>query len=251
MDNSLLEATYALNNVPSLKNLLSTVISWRLFDLFMKHKDKLAELESKNTFNDITTFLEDRNNSTQIKCGFSIKSNVSGLLADFDDIDDNIIQTDKDSKIGDIIFHHVYGTHAIDEIIPLSAKQHTKLHNEIKKIYFEEILKHKAINEIYDEFIKAHEKTSGGGYNAFGDRVKAYEVTLVRIAIGALSILDENTRADIYKKALNILQANNTIPRDIKALKASELNNYVKDKQNQSKKTSVAEDFREYEIMWN
>ena len=251
MNNNLLEATYALNNVPSLKNLLSTIISWRLFDLFMTHKDKLAELESKNTFNVIASFLEDPNNKTQIKCGFSIKSNVSGLLADFEDIDDSVIQANKDSKIGDIIFHHIYGTHVVDEIIPLSTKQHTKLHSEIKKVYFEEILKNNTIKAIYDEFVTTHEKTAGGGYDAFGDRVKAYEVTLIRIALGALSLLNENTRADIYKKALSNLQNNNVIPKDIKVLKASELAGYAKARQQQNKETSVAEEFRAYEIMWN
>lgn len=250
MNNSLLESTYALNNVPNLKNLLGTVLSWRLFDLFMKNKAQLAEFENQNTFDQIASFLEAANNSTSIKCGFSIKSNVSGLLADFDGIDDKIIQAEKDLKVKDVVFHHVYGTHTIDEIIPLSTKQHTKLHSEIKKIYFETILKNTAINEVYSEFVAAHKKTANGGYNAFGDRVKAYEVTLVRIAIVILDLIDKDARAAIYKKALENLQANNTISKDIEILTASKLSTYTK-KKNASDKSSIVESFYLYESLWD
>lgn len=249
MNNNLLESTYALNNLPNLKNLLGTVLSWRLFDLFMENKARLAEFENQNTFDQVASFLEAANNSTSIKCGFSIKSNVNGLLADFDDIDDNIIQVEKDLKIKDIVFHHVYGTHTIDEIIPLSTKQHTKLHSEIKKIYFEKILKNNAINKVYDEFVTAHEKTANGGYSAFGDRVKAYEVTLVRIAVIILDLIDKDVRATIYKKALENLQANNIIPKDIEILTASKLSTYTK-KKHMSDESSIAESFHLYENLW-
>ena len=250
MNSILTEATYALNNMPSLKSLLGTVISWRMFELFVQNKSQLAELRNKNTFENIAEFLENLNNGTTIKCGFSIKSNVSGTLSNANDIDDKILKAVKDTKIGDTVFHHIFGTHDIDKIIPLTTRQHTKLHNEIKKVYFEEMLKNDRIRVIYDEFVKAHEKTANGGYNVFGDRVKAYEVTIVRIAIVILVLLSKNTRAQIYKQALENLQAKDEIPR-IDPIKTADIPKYIEaQKQKSESKASVADDFKLYENLW-
>lgn len=250
MNNTLTEATYALNNVPSLKSLLGTVISWRMFELFVQNKSQLAELRNKNTFENIAEFLENPNNGTAIKCGFSIKSNVSGTLTTANDVDDKILKAVKDTKIGDTVFHHIFGTHDIDKIIPLTTRQHTKLHNEIKRVYFDEILKNERIQIIYDEFVKAHEKTTNGGYGVFGDRVKAYEVTIVRIAIVILVLLSKNTRAQIYKQALENLQAKDEIPR-IDPINTADIPKYIEaQKQKSESKASVVADFKLYESLW-
>ena len=84
MQNILTEATYALNNVPTLKSLLGTVISWRMFEIFVQNKSQLAKFIPENTFDAIAGFLEDPNNSTAVKCGFSIMSSILLMICDLD-----------------------------------------------------------------------------------------------------------------------------------------------------------------------
>ena len=245
MNKQLMEANYSLKTPTNLASFINTVISWRLVDLFIKNKTQLDRIN--NSFIDVAEFLE--TSTTGIQCGFSINSNVGGMgVADASDVEVEELPIDSDAskeiKQGDVVYHHTHGTHKNDEVIPLSSKLHAKLHSEIKKLYKEAILKNKDLDNIYKDFVHNHKAAGKDSYTAFGNRIKAFEVTLIRIAKEIVDLLEEDERSKIYLAALDELVDQGLIDKNkittLRKLKNNNKNNIAK---STGKLNSVSEEF--------
>lgn len=237
----LYEANYALSErLPTKDNLVSTVLGWRLADMFIANKNTIIDL-AKESIDTIATKLEAGING--LTMGFSIQSNVRGKGNAISKLVDD---TSKEVTENDVVYHHVHGTHEIDEVVPLSTQQHTELHNHIRKKYKAAILgltltdeqkrnNIKTIDEIYLEFTKACEGTPKT-YADYGARIKAYEATLIRIAALMIQLLEPAMKSSIYLAALKELFPNKKID-SLKNLK----------NKNQS---AAVEEFKIYETLW-
>lgn len=171
------ERTYALSDQRKIsrKDLLYSVLSWRMVDLF-----------------------RDKSSIDKLPPGFSIVSNVRGTSKNGDLLDDILNK------------HHREGSHYINNISYLTSQQHTKLHNILRNLFIQDLdsnsLIKSKIDSIYSEFVKTYE-IKLTSYDYFGDRLKAYETALKDIALCIHDILsDRDYISTLYIRAENELK---------------------------------------------
>lgn len=199
----LIEATYALTDKKKLSknDLLYTVLGWRMVKLFEK-RDEISKLPP----------------------GFSIMSNHRGGGT-------------KEDLIDTLVKHHICGTHEIDEVISLSTKEHTRLHNEIRKLFVAKVRDRKEIDTIFNKFRQTYTKTLDT-YAAFGGRLESYETALKEIAVVVHDLISSQEFInELYKEALN---------------NCKHKFNTTADNQNETTLSNdILEDFKVYETLWN
>lgn len=225
-DKYLTEATYALSDKRKLTkgNLLSTVLGWQLVETFRElnqaNKLDIQKLGEKD--------LEGK--LVGIKPGFSIMSNEGGGK-------DFLNSELTGEQIDDKIAHHKHGTHENPEVEKLTVREHTLLHNEIRKLFEAKVETYDAIDKIYSEFRLNYDNNKLDSYAAFGDRLKAYETALIKIAIVLYHLIgDKNFITQLYQEALDKLKAEGKLPS---------LSNKTSAEQ-----SSTVEEFRIYENLW-
>lgn len=183
MDSGLFEATYALTDKKQLtkNDLLYTALSWKLVELF-KDKAKINTLPP----------------------GFSIRSNHRGSGT-------------KDGLIDTLVKHHICGTHDIADVIELSTREHTLLHNEIRKLFVNKINdRNVEIDNIFNKFLQTYNKPLVT-YTDFGYRLESYETALKEIALVIHDLISDQAFIDIlYKEALDNLVSAGKIDINIK-----------------------------------
>ena len=203
MQNILTEATYALTDKKRLtkNDLLYTVLGWRMVKLFEK-RDEIKNLAP----------------------GFSIMSNHKGTGP-------------REGLIDTLVGHHICGTHEIDEVAGLSVKDHTLLHNEIRKLFVATVSNRAEIDTIFNKFLQTYAKPLNT-YADFGGRLESYETALKEIALAVHDLIsNQDFINELYKKALNNCRS-----------KLSSLTNNKTEELDI--KSSILESFKEYESLW-
>ena len=179
MNDILLEATYALTDKKQLtkNDLLCVVLGWRMVELF-KNKDGIKSLPP----------------------GFSIMSNRRGT-----EEKDGLISTLLNDTHADKIKHHIHGTHKKDETVELTTKEHTSLHNEIRKLFIAKVQDNPEIDKIFNNFLLTYQKPLKT-YEDFGGRLESYEIALKEIALVVHALIcDQKVITELYEKAFNQL----------------------------------------------
>lgn len=179
MNDILLEATYALTDKKQLtkNDLLCVVLGWRMVELF-KNKDGIKSLPP----------------------GFSIMSNRRGAGEK-----DGLISTLLNDTHADKIKHHIHGTHKKDETVELTTKEHTSLHNEIRKLFIAKVQGNPEIDKIFNNFLQTYQKPLKT-YEDFGGRLESYEIALKKIALVVHALIcDQKVITELYEKAFNQL----------------------------------------------
>jgi hypothetical protein len=249
MNSILVEATYGLSdhNI-SKKNLLDAVLGNRLASLFIENKEAIKKL---NSTEEIINWLETQPAGATMRCGFSIRSNLGGGTEKkdlFGHAEAGISSVESESGIKDVVYHHVYRTHAIKHVMPLTTVQHTALHNYIRQLFekaFDEQSK-TIIDKAYEDYVAAKPKQVQT-YTDFGDRLKYYEVALIKIAKVALNLLTIEKFTEFHAQAITDLKKKGIIPETIKVLRADKVS---KNELAQNTK-SVSEEFKLYESLWD
>lgn len=204
MNNILTEATYALTDKKRLtkNDLLYTVLGWRMVKLF-----------------------EDRNKIENLAPGFSIMSNHKGAGP-------------REGLIDTLVGHHLCGTHEIGEVVGISTKDHTLLHNEIRKLFVAKVSNRKEIDTIFNKFLQTYAKPLNT-YADFGGRLESYETALKEIALAVHDLIsNQDFINELYSEALNNCRSKLTSLANSKA-EAYEIS------------ASISEAFKEYETLWN
>ena len=98
------------------------------------------------------------------------------------------------------------------ETVELTTKEHTSLHNEIRKLFIAKVQDNPEIDKIFNNFLQTYQKPLKT-YEDFGGRLESYETALKEIALAVHALIcDQKIITELYEKAFNQLISAGKIP---------------------------------------